>query len=62
MESVVESITDLDIDYKLNGEDKKVEASRILAKSFNENARKENNKCKWYQHRQYRHTAILQSL
>ena len=36
-ENVVESITDLDIEYKLNGEVKKVEASRILAKSFNEN-------------------------
>ena len=57
-ESVVEFITDLDIECKLIGEIKKVEASRILAESFNENklhstvnfkkARKENNKCKWY--------------
>ena len=57
-ESVVEFITDLDIECKLIGEIKKVEASRILAESFNKNklhstvnfkkARKENNKCKWY--------------
>ena len=36
-ESVVESTTDLDMECKLNGEVKKVEASRILAESFNEN-------------------------
>ena len=35
-ESVVESTTDLDMECKLNGEVKKVEASRILAESFNE--------------------------